>query len=160
MLIIAMVSSGIFSVLLTSRTNEVRSDRRQQAVVFTQRLDSELQRYSGDTAGANGTNDLCQRLCGNNCGTAGCYAHLPSDSCSGGGPTINAYTAGCLHTADSLLPSWFTGAPFNGHMCYSAASCSMGGSPVMYVNKVVTAVVWEDATNGACGGGAITVSCP
>jgi hypothetical protein len=157
MLIIAMVSSGVFSVLLTSRTNEVRSDRRQQAIVFTQRLDSELQRYAGDINGSNGTSDLCQKLCNNNCGTAGCYAHLPSDTCSGGGAGITAYTSGCLHVADTLLPTWFTAAPFNGHMCYSAGTCSMGGA--WSVNKVVTAVVWESATNAPCTG-PIAISCP
>jgi hypothetical protein len=157
MLIIAMVSSGIFSVLLTSRTNEVRSDRRQQAVVFTQRLDSELQRYAGDANGSNGTNDLCQRLCNNNCGVAGCYAHLPNDLCSGGGANITAYTPGCKHNADVLLPSWFTLPPFNGHMCYSAGTCSMGGG--WFVNKVVTGVVWEDPTLGPCAG-PIAITCP
>ena len=156
MLVMAMVSTGIFAVVLTARQNEVRSDRRQVAVVYAQQLNDVLQNYVGIDVdpqvgdATHGYTYFCA-VCGAQCNSYGCPL-LTGDSCTG-----NAFATGCWHTADSLLPTWFSGQPFLGHLCYNVTA-SGAFSTGLTLNNVQTKVTWATTTNS--DGTGVDIPCP
>ena len=144
MLIMAMVSTGIFAVLLTARTNQVQSDQRQSAIIYAQKLRDQLKNYQADYGQVADLNRVCQRMCGANCGTSACYARVTGDSGAGtcgGGSTIHAFyntttsfATNCWHRATGLLPTTFTSAPFSARMCYKSTPVTVSGRSVPQVD--------------------------
>lgn len=141
MLIMALISSGVFSVVLTAERTTYRADRRQGAVIWAQRLNDVLQNYSGIDVdpSAQGYTFFCN-ACGSSCASNGC-PKLSGDTCGS-----HVFSSGCTHNANALLPAWFKADPYKGRMCYTVndtatPSLSTNG---LVLNNVKTYVTWED----------------
>ncbi len=126
-LILAMVSFGLMSVILASRKTQSSSDRRQLSSLFATQLREALRNYdiADDRATKGATGNFLTLK-----NTTGGYA-LTGDvcaSCAGVGGVVWAFDAGTHNVTNSgLLPSWFTAAPFSGTLTYTVTA--VGSAP-------------------------------
>jgi prepilin-type N-terminal cleavage/methylation domain-containing protein len=137
MLILAMVASGVFSVILTTRTTQVRSDRTELAILYQRTLDDALANYIGVDVDST----LACSRCGASCSNLGC-PRFTGDSCGS-----NVFSTGCTHNADILLPAWFKAAPFSAKLCYMVTLYNAPGSgSAQQMKKVTSKLTWEEGT--------------
>ena len=143
MLVMATAAFGIMGVLLSARKTQASSDRRQVANFYAQLLRETLKEYviAYPSSGTPVSGDLTTLRTTINgswfCPSSNTTCEkLPGDGCSW------ALDASCNpHTADSLLPAWFSGASgsiYNGHMTYTVTAGADGGK------SVVINVTWTE----------------
>lgn len=152
-LLTAIIVTGTFSGLLTTRKNAGRSDNRVLAAIAQRQLLETLQNYqtasnlgsdatSGPGGGGNSWHlpgDACKPCSGPNCSPS-CGSNACAASCY-------ALDVACAHTVTTqYMPARLQNPPLNGQMCYTVTdeSGAGGGDLTKFQPRVNVYILWNE----------------
>lgn len=148
MLLTSIMVTSVFSVALTSKQGNGRSDRRLLAAQAAKRVSSQLRNFvtgcdCNATTGACSAASCTLQGPTNRAGVASWYLNDPASNVNDSRGDVWALASG-LHTitGTGVLPQWFLDPPFNASLQYTVDnSLVVNGRPVP---KVTLDVVWTE----------------